>query len=856
MKERKRRQSLGGAVLIMVLTVMFVLIILLMATLTTVSTANQRIYTKYEENQAYYTARSALDVFTQNMLADSNYYAYNYTPASNSQGTKRQYIYGDGKTADMKQGLALQLDLYSITAQEGHNVLQDELRTYANTVSADTSIPSADKKDEYKNYFGVAALDPTSSSAVTAIYYEVELPKTANGSSQYGKLSDLNGGVSKAKIKVEVLNRTYDMGSKTITVGGATVELKDYIVTLNETTTPKLSDFVANATNQKDIAEAVVKGNRKKDTMRVKITATAEFDGVEGTAVLIYDSNEPPANNSSRAITAFGGTGSDNMSILGGMSAENTINWGSNDGYIYGPVYVEDDFLMTSNGPKIHLNSGDSLVVGGDMQLANSGHFVVTNDTTPLIVDDKNAPFVYVGGELRIVSDIEKPFMNMDVIAETVTANAKVTFDSSNTIYCKNFTSHCGSNSAYNGDIYVNGDVTIFSDNDTKVTYDGDGNPIVVHGGTGTIHFTGKILDGSKTPPADVTSGAGTGFAKMTTDLTFWNDIPEVSKITDPNPDVTAEGDKGEKIEFQLPGRSQKKYIETHVQSFDDYYVKKADGTREIDPATSRPVVKSAQTMADINTMGDKTKPFTAADTGITDKLTTLAPSGGNDSGTTFTHILDTGGGDVKCIWNETSNSKIRIKGGGTVVLQLDETASWGYSNDCMILVDDDTTLKIVGDVDSIGSGPWSNTFAKLEVYNQTTYGAYKNLDAGKGIDKLKVGNLSGKGIKVPKIYYYFTGSQFSVQTNCLLTGYVYAPDTKIDMHAASTPSIDPPHGKGMQYNGGAVTGTPVCIVGSALVKGASLPNNTGVAYINPDLDDDTPGEPIHSWQSYQYIRG
>lgn len=850
MKERKRRQSLGGAVLIMVLTVMFILMILLMAAMTTVSTANQRIFTKFEENQAYYTARSALDVFVQNMIADKKYIAYN------DGGNKVAYKYGDNKTADMKQGLGLQIDVYSITAQNGMNIKQSDLVTAAGNISV-----AADKKDEYKNYFGVKP----SGTDINEIYYEVELPKTADASKAYGMLSDRVGGESKAKIKIEVLKRKYDVGTYSFTTGSHNgTDIKTFLDTLGDdeltrffsedTTIPVAERMTAN--EAKDIAAAIIKGNRKKDTMQLKITATTTYRGVEGTAVLIIDSNEPPANNSSRAITAFGGTGSDNMSILGGMAAENTINWGSNDGYIYGPVYVEDDFLMTSNGPKIHLNSGETLVVGGDMQLANSGHFQVTNETSPMIVDDKNAPFVYVGGEIRVASDIENPFMNVDVIAESFTANAKVVLDSSSRVYCKGFTSHCVSNSTYNGDIYVDGNVTIYSDNDTKITYGGDGSPSVVHGGTGTIHFTGNIIDGNT--GNIVTSGAGAGFVKETT--SFWSNIPEPSKIANNNPTAVA-GDDGTKIEFQIPGRTQKKQIETHTKNFDTYYVKDADGNRVMvtvpNPVgggtVQKPQVKSAQVMADISTMGDKTKPFTSAYTGITENLSAKVSAGGSFYGETFNYVLDTSGADVSCKWN-FDNKKIYIKGGGTVVLQLDnESKSGGYSNDNLILVDDDTTLKIIGDTDSIATGTWDNTFVKLEVYNQTTWGAYKGHDAGEGVDSLKVGSKSGVGIKVPKIFYYFTGSgTFSVQNNCLLTGYVYAPDAKIDMHAASTPSPS----SGMEYNGGSVSGANVCIVGSALVKGAEMPNNTGVAYINPDLDDDTPGEPIHHWQSFQYIRG
>lgn len=849
MKEPKRRQSLSGAVLIMILTVMFVLIILLTATLTTVTTANQRIYTKFEENQAYYTARSALDVFTQNMLDDDSYYSY-----KDSGTTKISYIHGDNVTADiMMQGLALQLDLYSITAKDGMNITQAALYSYADTITGDPDTA----KDEYLNYFGTkptpGALNIVGSD-IGEVWYEIELPavsgKEASGDSHdFGKLSDGR----KARIKVEILERKYDMGDKNFTSGHGNMDVKTYLNTLSEA---DLNDFFNNlsagSADEKDVAEAIAKGNRKKDRMRIKITATAEFDGVEGTAVLIYDSNEPPVNNSSRAITAFGGTGSDNMSILGGMAAENTINWGSNNGFIYGPVYVEEDFLMTSNGPKIYLNSGENIVVGGDLQIQNNS-FQVTNTTSPLVVDDENAPFVFIGGELRTGGGLgSSPFMNIDVVTQKLNIGGKIEFDSSCTIYCKDFVSNCGSNSKYDGDIYVNGDVTIFNDNDTKITWGGDPlTPTVVHGGSGTIHFTGKIIEGST--GTDVTAGAGAGFDKMTSDTTFWNDVPQVSKITNPLP--AEADDTGEKIEFKLPGRSDKKQIETHAQNFDNYYVKDADGKRVTANVTitkpdgstetqTRPVVKSPQIMADISTMSDKTLPFTSANTGITDNLSDLTtPSdSGNYHGMYFNKVLNTGGGDIKAIWN-FDNQNIYIRGGGTVVLQLNSS----YSNDNTILVEDDTTLKIIGDT---SSGDLS--FAKLEVYNQTTWGAYKNVDAGEGKDALKVGNLSGKGIKVPKIYYYFTGgNKFKVQNNCLLTGYIYAPDTEIDMAAASTGMPT----NGMEYNGNTVTSTPVCIVGSALVKGAKLPNNTGVAYINPDLDDDTPGKPIHNWQTYQYVR-
>ncbi len=851
----KRLRRLSGTVLIMVLTVMLVLIIMLMATLTVVTTASQRIYTKYEENQAYYSARSALDVFTQNMLYDKSYYAYE------DSGNKKTFTHGSGVSDPMKQGLAMQLDLYKIKTKDTddanvpkslENLLQSEFTDYINS--------GVTGKDEYKNDFGV--VKNVAGEYESVITYEVEYPKvsgkeTAGTSHDYGGLADDR----KAKITIEVLSREYDMGDDVLT-SDSTTKVKDKIASFKGDKT-QIESFLLDPQNYEDTVKAVVNGSRKKDKIKLKITATTKVMGVEGTAVLICNSNEPPVNNSSRAITAFGGTGSDNMSILGGMSAENTINWKSNNGYIYGPVYVEEDFLMTSNGPKIHLNTGENLVVVGDLQIENNS-FVVTNETPSVIIDDENAPFVFIGGELRTGgglgtvrledgSEVDGPFQNIDVVAETINiGDSGVTFDSSCTMYCKGLTINA-SNSSYNGDIYVDGDVKILSTNNSTCIK-GVGDPAVMtafHGGTGTIHFTGDVVDASGNPVA-----ISSGFVKEST--SFWSNIPEVSKITEKNP-TTSEDNDGTKIEFQLPGRTEKKEIETHVQNFDNYYVKDEDGNRVIitvtDPTDGStyqtPEVKSAQTMADIDTMIDKSKPFTSADTGITDLLSSKVGPGVSHAGVTFSHVLDTGGGEVKCQW-DFDNKSIYIKGGGTVTLLLSK-AAWGggigYSNDNLILVDDDTTLKIVGDTTS-----GDIFFAKLEIYNQTTWGAYKSQDAGKGVDKLKVGNINGAGIKVPKIYYYFSGSNsFKVQNNCLLTGYIYGPDTEIDFSAASTgvPA------EGIEYNGASPTGsTPVCIIGSALVKGASLPNNTGVAYINPDLDDDgDPGDPIHQWQANLYTR-
>ena len=151
----KAPKRLSGAVLIMVVTVMFVLIIMLMATLTVVSTAQNRTYTKFEEHQAYYTARSALDIYV-GMLGDSTHYAYN------SSGTNVTYTYtdstGTSKTVNVKQGKALEMELYRITAQSGIDFETNHAPNKAyfiNPVSGDGTFSDANEDNNFTVYTSV-----------------------------------------------------------------------------------------------------------------------------------------------------------------------------------------------------------------------------------------------------------------------------------------------------------------------------------------------------------------------------------------------------------------------------------------------------------------------------------------------------------------------------------------------------------------------------------------------------------------------------------------------------------------------------------------------------------------------------
>ena len=62
-KKVRRHKRTKGVVLFTVVAIMFMLLIMIMATLAVVSSANRRTYTKFKENQAYFSARSGIETF-------------------------------------------------------------------------------------------------------------------------------------------------------------------------------------------------------------------------------------------------------------------------------------------------------------------------------------------------------------------------------------------------------------------------------------------------------------------------------------------------------------------------------------------------------------------------------------------------------------------------------------------------------------------------------------------------------------------------------------------------------------------------------------------------------------------------
>lgn len=154
----KKPRAVKGALLIMVLTVMFVLIFLLAGTLAVVYSSNNRVMNKYEETQAYYTARSVLDTYIDTFLKDNK----NVSGNNGTTGVTYYYINTTGGTptlasAPAKQGRAMELDLYKLAVDLDVNTDGTQIDPGSN----DSHLPDWAKEKVVQRTLGVTVLDST-----------------------------------------------------------------------------------------------------------------------------------------------------------------------------------------------------------------------------------------------------------------------------------------------------------------------------------------------------------------------------------------------------------------------------------------------------------------------------------------------------------------------------------------------------------------------------------------------------------------------------------------------------------------------------------------------------------------------
>ncbi len=449
----RKKKNLKGVVLIMVVTVMMVLIVMLLATLAAVSTAQNRYFSKYEENQGYYSARSALDVCMDNTFIDSEYYAYD------SSGNLREFEYLNPDTSTpgapptltmpMKQGLAIQLDTYRIKAHaesmEAYEAMTDKTQ-FSTDFWVNPGVPGGDSVfnaagDPANGYYEAPTLD--------YIEYNIQYPKIADASNEFGGMVDQpdpsDPSSQVAKVRIEVLARSFDGHNSNLAAEMAADPVN------------------ADALKTADI-EAVRNGQRNKDTIYYKITAIVEVQGTEQSASVIYSTPETEVYFTG-ALTATGSIlGLNNGIIIDGFATPDGTSF-ANDAVYVGKSFVGGSAGLTNgNGTTLPMSKGQCCYFKDFDVTANYGLLPVSLNCTSSS-PDKDIPIVFVDGNFSNSNNLNW--------AGKSTAGRERQVDLVVTGDCT------VKNTDFNGNIYVGGDMILNSDNfkmapDTYLVVAGD----------------------------------------------------------------------------------------------------------------------------------------------------------------------------------------------------------------------------------------------------------------------------------------------------------------------------------------------------------------------------------------------
>ncbi|MDR0974694.1 MAG: hypothetical protein LBL80_03250 [Ruminococcus sp.] len=431
-----KRKRLDGTVLILVVAFMLILIVFCMATLAMVSTANRRALTKFEENQSFYTAASALEVFKDGMLSDPTYYAYTTTGGT----TPRTYYDSAGAPiTKLSQGRALELDLYKLAVLKDTTATGDPLKGggkngtdydfFSSPYDALNLVINAyDSSDGGQKFFTDPSApqanyakqfmvkDPTSvANAFRYAEYTMNLPgistSSVSGSSDdirdYGLFADPVGtGTSAtypAKITVEVIERYYNMAGIKID------DLKKFMdgVLDSDSSTPTAAEAAAVSAifnpstyvpgspttyvPDTGLVEAAIRGGeRHKDYFRIRVTAESTLLGVKSETAREFVIYEVPDDDFDNSNTSTGplGNGDDNvaMTMTGGAAAMGNLNMVVPDQT--GSFYTERDYYIAE--------SGTTNLAGGEYVFAK-GHIILGNAGANAIRANDFGAFVYAG---------------------------------------------------------------------------------------------------------------------------------------------------------------------------------------------------------------------------------------------------------------------------------------------------------------------------------------------------------------------------------------------------------------------------------------------------------------------------
>jgi hypothetical protein len=424
--EKLLKTKLRGAVLLLVMTVMFMLMILLMATLAVVSSSNKKAYVKFEENQAFYSAVSALEVFWDGALSDNSFIA-----ADSLTGAAKNYVEADGTTAAgvLTQGRDLELELYKLEPLSplgGLDATQLNSKINGGTSADLIKFFSADETaldfSTYAQYAEQFNMEGAFGSAPKEVAFYVEYPDvTSPTTGGYGRYADINpnAGTGKAPqvatVKIEVLDRYYDIAG--VDQGALMNFLKD---TDTDPTTNPVPPAIAHATIPDKIDNAKLdqalhrSGDRTKDLFDIRVTSESMLMGVKGTAAVELKSSAPvvsvPAADT--AIKSFGFTedGGAGYNAVGGASG--LADMDVKNGNVYGLLYSEGNIVFDSTGSVTAENSMQFKTGANGNYIVSKPHIYskswITSTNSQGINIQGTEMFVYAERGMRIGKPLEE----------------------------------------------------------------------------------------------------------------------------------------------------------------------------------------------------------------------------------------------------------------------------------------------------------------------------------------------------------------------------------------------------------------------------------------------------------------
>ncbi|MDE6593655.1 MAG: hypothetical protein K2K57_11415 [Oscillospiraceae bacterium] len=538
MKNSKRTpRTLKGAVLIMVMTVMFVLIFLLAGTIAVVYSAHNRAMVKYEESQAYYTARSVLDTYLETFLKDND----NKTGDNGTTGVDYYYFDETGGTVQLKndvkakQGRALELDIYGLkvsVAPKGANAslpdssypfdgnetfwnaapnrgndqyLHDWVKQYIlDLMLGDFSLSPGQTLEQFRAQQATNNLTAYEAARVLAMksinsdisYYEhpgVADPKSIDTNSSFKNYyKQFCVSESDDTLYYRIPTGTGGLqGFGDAAGGGSYGKVADVFPDGSTYAVIKVQLLERTFNLSKDGADFKFKfdgGNREKDHVKISVTAEIMLDGVPTTTSVVYANEYIQKPSSNKAIVSLSDVkGADSIVAFGGATsmASGVGFTCTNDPKTTGNVYLRSGINFGSTNPKIALTSSNYFYSDGTIEIAGASIDSSLIDSGATFFSKKMAvnqrPLGSTGHEVNVIcGEFEYTDLSSDkkVTGRVFTDNVNTTAFPMQAWDSEEPTGMHSGKTIVQGDIYTN--YITFKERDIQIDWDNSdpSNPI------------------------------------------------------------------------------------------------------------------------------------------------------------------------------------------------------------------------------------------------------------------------------------------------------------------------------------------------------------------------------------------